>query len=147
MRRPCKTELRTSTRIEAHARPSPRHCHTPILVISRSHLNVVVAGEAPSFVTEIFVTMVVDTVHETLADEDYANPAPPTMTSPCSPLPFKRLPLHLPIGKHRFRVSQIFCSHPLLLLCKFVASYSDSLWTGTSGTRTVAVSDDEEGCA
>ncbi|KAG0609735.1 hypothetical protein M758_7G010200 [Ceratodon purpureus] len=36
------------------------------------------------------------TVAEHHEDEDYANPAPPTPTSPYSPLPFKRLPLQLP---------------------------------------------------
>ncbi|KAG0559418.1 hypothetical protein KC19_10G103000 [Ceratodon purpureus] len=52
------------------------------------------------------------TVAEDHEDEDYEDPAPPTMTSPYSPLPFKRLPLQLP--------------------------------KDTQGTRTLAVSDDEE---
>ena len=102
--------------------------------------------------TEIYVIVVFDTVEYTRADElfqppggtqtvaedhedeDYEDPAPPTMTSPYSPLPFKRLPLQLPKGKHRNECQfhepphtfQSFRLDPIFALCKFVTAYSDS---------------------
>ena len=95
------------------------------------------------------------TVAEHHEDEDYANPAPPTPTSPYSPLPFKRLPLQLPKGKHREECQfdelphtfQNVCLDSIFALCKFVTAYSDSFWADTNGTPTVVISDDEEDSA